>query len=172
MSRRRPEGVAHPPAHERALGRIATLVAEGASPEAVYSALAEEVATLLAVPSVTLGRYGPDRTFTVLAAPSVLGFQPGTRWRLDGPSIAATVLDTGRPARIDDYSNAPGQLAQIARAASMRSASGVPITLDGAIWGLFAAGGTDEQPLPPDTEERLGGFTELVTLALAHAESQ
>jgi signal transduction histidine kinase len=36
----------------------------------------------------------------------------------------------------------------------------------------MAAGSSDEQPLPPDTEARLASFTELVATAIANAEAQ
>jgi signal transduction histidine kinase len=151
---------------------MATLVAEGATPEELFAAVATEVSRVLAVPAVTLARYGPDRTITVLAAPSNPDFPVGSRWPLNGPSIAATIRETGRRARIDDYSTAPGELAAAARASAMRSAVAVPITLDGALWGLISVGTTDPEPLPADTEDRLAEFTELVAVAISHAESQ
>jgi signal transduction histidine kinase len=167
-----PDAGVRPPHHERALGRIATLVAEGAAPEPVFAAVAEEVAEALGIPAVTLGRYGPDRTLTELAAPRSPGFRPGSRWRLEHRSIAAGVVDTGRPARINGYSEAPGALAKDARASALGSSVGVPVMFRGAVWGVVSAGAPGEQPLPPDTEERLGEHTALVTLAIAHAESQ
>jgi hypothetical protein len=38
-------------------------------------------------------------------------FEPGSRWPLDGPSMSAEVLRTGRPARFEDYTHLPGSLA-------------------------------------------------------------
>jgi hypothetical protein len=60
-----PSGRGGAAAYERALGRIATLVAEGASPDEVFAAVAVEVSRVLAVAAVTGGRFEPDRTITV-----------------------------------------------------------------------------------------------------------
>jgi GAF domain-containing protein len=128
------------PSDERALERIATLVAQGAAPDDVFAAVADEVSRLLGVPAVTVGRFEPDRTITVLAAPSAPGFEVGRRRRLDGASVSATILDTGRPAR-GDYHPQPvgGDLGAAARATGIRSVVAVPVILDGAVWGLISA---------------------------------
>jgi GAF domain-containing protein len=159
-----------PATHEPALSHIATLVAEGAGPDELFAAVALEVGRVLDLPYVTLGRYGPDRTLTVLAAPTTPNVDVGSSWRLNDPMLAAQVFDTGRPARIDDYATVE-PLAQVARDTATRSAVGVPVILDGVVWGLMAAGSPDER-LPADTEQRLEGFTELVTVAISHAEAQ
>ena len=162
-----------PATDERALGRIATLVAQGASPDDVFAAVADEVSRLVGVPAVTVGRFEPDRTITVLAAPSAPGFEVGRRWRLDGASVSATILDTGRPAR-GDYHAQPvgGDLGAVARATGMRSVVAVPVILDGAVWGVISAVTSDPEPLPADTEARLEEFTQLVAVAISYAESQ
>src|ERR1700750_302297 len=89
-----------PAASERALSRIATLVAEGAGPDELFAAVAVEVGRVLGVHAVTLGRYESDRTLTVLAAPGTPNVHVGSSWPLKSPMIAARVFDTGRPARI------------------------------------------------------------------------
>jgi signal transduction histidine kinase len=53
----------------------------------------------------------------------------------------------------------------------MRSAVGVPISVDGRPWGVINVASTREEPPSPDTEARLAGFTELVATALANAEA-
>jgi signal transduction histidine kinase len=159
-------------AYERALGRIGTLVAEGASPDAVFEAVAVEVSRVLAVTAVTVARFEPDRKITVLAAPSTPGFEAGSRWALEGPSLSATVLDTGRPARGEYRPDGTGDLAEAARATGMRSAVAVPVVIDGALWGLISAATSDPQPLPVDTEIRLEEFTQLVAIAISYAEAQ
>src|SRR5262249_43528569 len=52
---------------QTALRRVATLVAQGASPNELFSAVAREVAGVVGVPVVGLHRYGADGMFTVLA---------------------------------------------------------------------------------------------------------
>jgi signal transduction histidine kinase len=82
------------------------------------------------------------------------------------------VFETGRPARIDNYGDATGALADVLRKDGLRSAVGTPIVVEGRLWGLMSAGSSQEQPLPPDTEARLASFTELVATAIANAEAR
>jgi signal transduction histidine kinase len=49
---------------------------------------------------------------------------------------------------------------------------GVPISVEGRLWGLVVALSTREEPMPDDTETRLGSFTELVSTAIADAEAR
>ena len=49
---------------------------------------------------------------------------------------------------------------------------GVPITVEGELWGLIAVVSTSDEPPPPGTEERLAGFTELVATAIANAQAR
>jgi GAF domain-containing protein len=58
------------------------------------------------------------------------------------------------------------------RAAGINSAVATPIMVEGRLWGLIAVGSILNEPLPADTEARLGSFTELVATAIASAESR
>ena len=140
---------------QAALRRVATLVAEGVPAETVFAAVADEVAQVHEAPRVMLARFDPDRHITVLASSSELTFEPGTRWPLDGPSVSATVLDTGRPARIDDYSDVPGSIAEGVRSSHLGSIVGVPVTVDGRVWGVILVGVYDGEVLPPEMDYRL-----------------
>ena len=82
------------------------------------------------------------------------------------------MLETGRPARIDDYADATGPVAEDLRDEGIRSAVGTPIIVEGRLWGQMAVGSSEEQPLPPDTEARLASFTELVATAIANTEAR
>ena len=62
------------------LRRIATLVAQGASPQALFDAVAEEVGRLLPAANVSMGRYEPDDTVTAMASWSSAGPVFGGRW--------------------------------------------------------------------------------------------
>jgi PAS domain S-box-containing protein len=159
-------------AEQAALRRVATLIAREATPAEVFAALAEEVARLLDVPLIETARYEPDGTATVIGAWGENPFPVGSNWTLDGPSITASVLNTGRPARIDDYSGLPGTIAEVARKEGFCSAVGVPIVVNGRTWGTIYAVSTEPRPLPPDTEERLAHFTELVGTAIANTEAR
>ena len=70
---------------------------------------------------------------------------------------------------MDRYSDHAGEAA---REIGIRSTVGVPITVQGELWGLIAVVSTSEEPPPPETEERLEGFTELVAAAIANAQAR
>jgi PAS domain S-box-containing protein len=157
-------------AEQAALRRVATLVASGTRPEEVFAAVANEVARLLSVDLANVCRYESDGTFTFVASAGDL-FPVGSRWPLRGQrNLATLVSETGRPARLDDYADATGPLAEGIRGEGIRSGVATPIVVEGRLWGLMTAGSGQEQPLPPDTEARLASFTELVATAIANAE--
>jgi signal transduction histidine kinase len=89
-----------------------------------------------------------------------------------GRNTHTRVWRTGRPARIDDYTDASGAAAGVARDWGFRSAVSAPISVEGRLWGVITVATAHDQPLPADTEVRLAGFTDLVALALANAEAQ
>ena len=157
---------------QAALRRVATLVAQGASPHDLFEAVAEEVGRLLPVGSATMGRYEPDDSVTTVASWSTTeaAFPTGRRWPTEGTNVAWIVLQTGRSARLDDFSAATDPIGVAAREAGIKSAVGSPIVVNGHLWGVVTATST-EGPLPPDTEARLASFTELVATAIANAES-
>jgi signal transduction histidine kinase/putative methionine-R-sulfoxide reductase with GAF domain len=159
---------------QAALRRVATLVARGVPPEEVFAAVTEEVVRLLPFDFAHMGRYEPDAVVTVLAASGSTAehFPVGRRWSLGGKNLATIVFETGRPGRLDGYSDAFGVLGVTGRELGMRSSAGTPIIVEGRVWGVMLAGSTVSQPLQPDIEERLGSFTELVATAVANAESR
>jgi signal transduction histidine kinase len=73
---------------------------------------------------------------------------------------------------MDDYSEASGAFADIARGCGARAAVGVPIRVGGRLWGVVNVWSARKGALPADTEARLAGFTELVGTAIANAEAQ
>ena len=158
---------------QAALRRVATLVAQGASPQDLFEAVAEEVGRLLAAASATIGRFELDDSVTTLASWSATGtaFPTGRRWPTEGKNIAWMVLQTGRSARRDDFSDATDPIGVSARETGVKSAVGTPIVVEGHLWGLVTAAST-EWLMPPDTEDRLMKFTELVATAIANAEGK
>jgi PAS domain S-box-containing protein len=155
--------------------RVATLVAGGAASAEVFAAVAREVGEVIGLPLVAVWRYEPDG-----AAATVIGawgehphpFQAGTRWPLDGPTICAQVLETGSPARIDDFAMLPGTIADAARKTGIYACAGAPIIVDGDVWGAMSADSTDRVPLPDRIEDRLAEFTELVATAISNTASR
>ena len=140
---------------QSALRRVATLVAQGALPADVFAAVAAEVAQLLDLPLVEMSRYERDGTATVIGAVGEHAFATGTNWTLDGPSLAAQVRRSGRPARVDDYADVSGSIGEAARATGVHAGVGAPIVVGGEVWGVVSAGGRARVPLPPGAEGRL-----------------
>jgi signal transduction histidine kinase len=158
---------------QAALRRVATLVAEGAPPAEVFEAVSVEVAQLVPAEGAALTRYETDGTVTALGGWTSTGgyVHAGTRFALKG-TVSGLVFESRQPERIDSYADAPGAAPTAAREMGWRSSVGVPITVEGRLWGVLAAASRSDQPLPPDTEQRLAEFTQLVGTAIANAESR
>ncbi|WP_344110425.1 GAF domain-containing protein [Kribbella alba] len=159
---------------QAALRRVATMVAQERPAEEVFAKVAEEVGRLLHVDATAMLRYEPDVTATFVAAWSDQGirFRMGTGVSVEGQNITSRVLRTRRPARIDDFAAATGPSADLARAKGIRSSAGSPIVVKGAVWGLIIAMSLQPEPLPPETESRIGEFTELVATAISNLEAR
>ena len=157
---------------QAALRRVATLVAAGGPSTEVFEAVAREVAQVLHLRNAAVGRYDDGAVMTVLACAGFYPetFHPGSRWPLDGPSMAREVLRTGRPLRIEDYDDLPGTLAAEAREQGFNRVAGAPIIVDGQVWGVIATSSPDA-PLPDDLEDRLAEFTELIAMAIANSQA-
>jgi signal transduction histidine kinase len=160
---------------QAALRRVAVLVARAAPPEAVFEAVAGEAGRLLEADVTILSRYDDDGSVRIVAGrgkidPAVLS--AGTEIGPGGRNVHSLVFETGRPARVDDYADASGPAAGVARDWGLRSAVGVPIRVEGRLWGVIVVASTREERLPADAESRLAGFTELVGTALANAEAR
>jgi signal transduction histidine kinase len=159
---------------QAALRRVATLVARQPSPAEVFAAVTEEAAGLLHLDSTHLVVYERDQTATVVGSCNPRG-QPipvGTRVPVEGDNIIGRVFRTQQPARIDDYGDARGPVAEKVRSIGVRAAVGVPVLAGGRLWGVLAVGSSRPEPLPADTEIRIGAFTELVGTAIANSDAR
>ena len=156
-----------------ALRRVATLVAAGAPPAEVFDAVTAEVAALIPADGSALTRYEADGTFTPLSGWAIGGGRKyvGSRYEREG-TVSGLIFETGRPGRVDNYADAHGEAAEVARELSWRSSVGAPITVEGRLWGALVVVSKSEQPLPPGTERRLAEFTELVATAIANSEAR
>jgi PAS domain S-box-containing protein len=165
---------------QAALRRVATLVAKGGPAEEIFSAVSNEVARLFGDDLAYIGRFDD-------AAPVVtyMGLSPrvqsalddsvrlvvGTRIELRGEETTTErVYATGRPARLD-WSTAASPMGTYAQRLAVASAVSTPIIVDGRAWGVISVGSTS-RALPPNTEQRLERFGELVATAIANAESR
>jgi signal transduction histidine kinase len=158
---------------QSALRRVATLVARAALPEEVFAAVTEEAGHLLGANYTAMARYDPDDTRTIVAAWSSTGptFPVGDAMTLGGRNVPTLVFRTRRPARIDDYADGSGPIARAAREIGLHAAVGVPVNVEGALWGVMVVGSHTE-PLPVGIEARLAGFTELAATAIANAQAR
>jgi len=159
---------------QAALRRVATLVARGVTPTEVFSAVALELAGILGVENASVWRYEPNGAATLLSAwdePGAKKMPVGQQFSLEGDNVAAMVLQTGCPVRMDSHDNAAGPAAAQIRELGIRGGVGAPIIVDGRLWGVAAVGSSRPDPLPPDTEERVGDFAELVATAIANAQA-
>jgi PAS domain S-box-containing protein len=159
---------------QAALRRVATLVARGVSPAEVFEAVAEELAHCVRAGHAAVSRYDADAFIPVaLYHENRLRKLPeGLRLPLDGDNIATRVFHSGRTARMDSHDDAPGIHAARIRELGIRSAVGVPIVVDGSVWGAAVIGSSAPEPLPPDTEARIGDFADLVGTAIANAATR
>jgi PAS domain S-box-containing protein len=158
---------------QRALRRVATLVASEASPERVFTAVSEECARVLEVTASAVWRYEGDDTATVVGRHNRDGIDPfplGTRLYADESTTVGRARDTGVPARVDDWGAATGDFAEMMLRSGYRSTVAAPIVVVGTPWGAVWIG--SESRLSDDSEVRLGAFCELVSLAVASAQAR
>jgi signal transduction histidine kinase len=148
-------------------------VARSAPPQEVLAAVTEEAGRLLHAHHASMGRYDPDGARTVVASWSSTGaaVPVGSRADLWGRNLSTLVFHTGQRARIDDYADASGSVADFAREIGLGAGVGVPISVEGRLWGVMVVASAGE-PLPAGTEARLARFTELAATAVANAQAQ
>src|SRR3954462_233251 len=172
---------------QAALRRVAPLVAAGAprggapplaaggpAPTEVFDAVIAEVGQLLGAAQVGLARYENEHEISVLAirgqSPEIL--RTGERLPLDGDSINARILRTGRSARINFAEEGSGSIAEVLRRDNANATVGAPIVVDGAVWGMIGASWRGDDQPPANAEKRVEKFTELVATAIANTESR
>jgi PAS domain S-box-containing protein len=158
---------------QRALRRVATLVASEATPERVFTAVSEETARVLEVNASAVFRYEGDDTATVVGRHDRDGvgvFEIGDRIFADDNTAIGRARDSGLPARINDYFELDTEVAETMRNVGYRSTVAAPIFVAGIPWGAVAIAASET--LPDDREARLMGFSELVSLAVASAQAR
>jgi GAF domain-containing protein len=159
-------------AEQSALRRLAELVARGAPRAGVFDAISREASDLLGTEFAALMSYEPDGGTRLVGCHDVPTDLAIGRVIPPGEGIAATVLATTRPARVDDYSDLQGPPAADSRAAGVSSMAGAPIVVDGRTWGVFMAGTTDGTRLPPGLEHRLARFAEMAATSVSGAHAR
>jgi signal transduction histidine kinase len=157
---------------QASLRRLAMLVARGEPPEAVFTAVTKEALRHFGGGTARMIRFELDGMVTLVANEGTTG-PPRARRRtleeLPAAGLAATIRRTERAARVDDYRDIAREEPYLGE--GLRSAVAVPVHVDGRLWGAIAIG-SEDGPLPPDTEQRMTDFTELVATAVANAQSR
>jgi|GEM_PF-556978 len=158
-------------AEQAGLRRVAALVARGVQPSEVFDAVTNEMRSCLHAAAAGLWRYETTGEITLLSLAACLPdaamkWPVGTRTPIEGNTLAAVVQRTGRPARRDTYDNASGTFAGLVRAIGLRAAVGVPVIIEGRLWGLAAVGSDRPGPMPADTEDHMSHCAELIATAL------
>jgi signal transduction histidine kinase len=160
---------------QAALRRVATLVAGNPDPSDVFALVCAELGAVLGVKSTNLCRFEGPRTARVLGAWHVQGapiIAAGQDVPLAGETALVKVSRSGRPERVDDYTGMSGELTDLIRAAGIASAVAAPIKVAGQLWGAIIASSGRPNDFPPDSEERIARFAELVSIALANADAR
>jgi GAF domain-containing protein len=157
---------------QAALRRIAALFAQGVQPDELFAVVAEEVGRVVDAPAVAVARYESDDTATVCGTFPTRGllFRTGARVPLEGANVLGLIREHAEPARVDNYAELQGEIADVVRRSGMRSSVGVPIVVGGRLWGAIVTSGTER--LSEDTGARLAEFTKLLAAAIANTEAR
>ena len=122
---------------QASLRRVATLVARQTTPDELFEVVAQEVAHVLGVRSITVIRYDAGDTMTpVGVSGELMQFMLGVSWPVDETPIASVIWRTEQPAIVDLTSlgddSRRGLLSR-----GIRVVTGVPIVVDGRLWGAM-----------------------------------
>jgi signal transduction histidine kinase len=158
---------------QAALRRVATLVAKAASPDQIFSAVAQELAQLSGADIGLVLRYEAGDTTTMVGGWSRSGVPTpiGAQLAIEGEGVAVSVLRSGQPSQDDRFSGPPGSVAGFLRQAGVRTSSGSPIIVAGRLWGVVITAATRPGG-HPEIERRIPAFTELVATAIANVQAR
>jgi PAS domain S-box-containing protein len=156
---------------QAALRRVATLVAEGVTPDAIFSAVSEEVGRLFGSAMAGVARFKPDGRASVVSAAST-DLEVSTEDRRElVDCIATEVFRTGLSARLEARQlRAALEHVSGTRQLDLASAVACPIVVEGRLWGTVSVWARETLPL--DSEDRLENFTELIATAIANADTR
>ncbi|MFB9838497.1 sensor histidine kinase [Actinoallomurus acaciae] len=159
-----------------ALRHVATLVARGASPSVIFNAAAAELGALLDADYTAIKRYETDHTESVVTLWRAPGSSPvkipfGGRWPVEDDAASAAVWRSHRPAQMTSESF-DDQLAAWLQEQRIGRVVVCPVISGDRLWGTMNALYLGSEPLPGDTEERMDKFVELLSCAIAQAETR
>ena len=165
---------------QAALRRVATLVAGGARPAEVFTAVADELGHLIGAEATFVSRL--DRPseergkvegyVTVVGSYGRVSDQApvGFRRKLQPGMAMTAAFRTGGSARISGDMLANGPFGEVVGRLGMRAAIATPIVVEGRYWGVTVAA-TSREDFPAGTESRMADFMELAAMAIANAQA-
>jgi signal transduction histidine kinase len=178
---------------QAALRRVATLVAGGARPDEVLTAVADELGRLIGAEATFVSRVDPSGADSPgVPAPGASGERAepeayitvvgsygwirdevpaGFRVKLTPGMVMTAALRTGGPARINGERLAEGPFGAIVGRLGLRAAVATPVVVGGRYWGVTVAA-TSREHFPAGTESRMAEFVELAGMAIANAEAE
>jgi signal transduction histidine kinase len=160
-----------------ALRRVATLIARGVSSREVFDAVAAEAGRVLAVDHTEIIRFESGRIARVVGywndprVPEVMPPLDG-HWPVEGGTVTASVLRTGRPARMTDYERSTSVIGAWVREAGIACVVGCPVNAEGRVWGAMLLHALDDEPRPGVTEASMQEFVDLLGAAIANAQNR
>ena len=156
---------------QTALRRIAELTAQEATADAVLNAVAVQASRLAGVEFGMVLRFEPDGASEIVALDGApMNFHVGMRAPDTGDGSVHRVWRTGRAARIENLGAMSGRWPQMASRHGFSTSAGVPILLEGGLWGALIVAG--REPMPAAIESHLADFAELVGTAIAAAQAR
>jgi signal transduction histidine kinase/predicted RNA-binding Zn ribbon-like protein len=162
----------------RALRRVATLVARGASPRETFSAVAEELGRQFEADYATIQRYELDDTVTVVGHwhdPDSSHITPPLdgHWPNGQDALNTTVLRTGLPTRMTPSADiAPTEIGTWLQENHSRYAMGCPVVIEGCTWGSMNIYYLATEPVAGATDANLAEFADEIGLALAETRNR
>jgi diguanylate cyclase (GGDEF)-like protein len=155
---------------QAALRELAVAVAEMRAPEVIYELVAKEAANVAGVGSGAVVCFRVDGVAEVVGSWRMGSRQTGSLIPLDGAAGVAVVARTGRAARTNG-GDASSPSKPKARSLSVPNGVAVPIRVRRELWGSLLVVARDKDDVPPDVEERLGIFADLVGLAITNTDT-
>ena len=153
---------------EMSLRRVAEVVATAGPSDDILSAICRAASDQLDGQAITLLQF--VTADTIVAVATYGGpVPPGVRVVHQPGSMSEQVARTNQAVRVDDFARLSS--AGIVGKYGIRAGVGVPIIIDGRVWGMFSAT-SQIGPLPLDTETRLEGFAQLMWAAIATTDAR
>jgi diguanylate cyclase (GGDEF)-like protein/PAS domain S-box-containing protein len=158
-------------AEQSALRKIATLVAAGAPANALFSAVAEQLAQLFDATLGSVVRFDAATGVGDYVGGWSRGAEhlPGLTIDLTGNTASARVYREGRAAQVAEYGGHSRD--PFLEEFALGGGFAAPITVEGSPWGAVGVALAVGRPIPIGAHDRLSSFAELVAVAISSAEA-